>query len=303
MKLTTKVAIAKGIFAVVVSAITLYFFIEKPGKAIFYPDNLTQEKRAVVPDLPEKMAPKPDAELVRLENKLNKTSSARGSQADRPLVTHPNGQLRLSPAITRYFEYFFTLNAEFTEAEILKLFAHDVKKHYPDAFQAELIRLFQAFLNYKALFAQTLDEMTAHDVDYIASYAGNFHALKYDAQTAYFSDEEIELLFSAFDRDHSRPSVAKQKQAKYEQYLAAKSQGKVSDIYDTETQNRLDQLDAQRGQWHQRLEAYAKARNAIRESHDLDEYGKDQAIDELLAREFSEKEAIRVMALERGGVI
>ncbi len=305
MQLTTKVAIAKVIFGFVVSAVTLYFFIEKPGKAIFYPETAKaiQETKVISSNQAVKPVEDKDLLLVKLEKQLTHASSARGSEADRPIVTSPNGKLTLSPAITRYFEYFFTLRSEFSQAEIVKLFQSDVKQYYPEAFHSELMRLFQAFLNYKALFAKTLDEITEHDMDYLWSHAGNFHALKKESQKVYFTEPEIDGLFGAIDQQLSQPSQASLRQHRYEQYLSAKAQGLDAGMYDTETQNRLQTLEGKRSEWQERLETYAMSRDEILSSIDLDDYGKNQAVRALLDRSFNKKETMRVMALERGGMI
>lgn len=305
MQLTTKVALAKVIFGIVVSAVTLYFFIEKPGKAIFYPETVKaiQDGKVIIGNKVVQPAQDKDLFLVKLEKKLTHTSSARGSEADRPIITNPNGKLSLSPAITRYFEYFFTLHSEFSQVEIVKLFRSDVKQYYPEAFHSELIRLFQAFLNYKALFAKTLDEITEHDMDYLWSHAGNFHALKKESQKVYFTEPEIEALFRAFDQQLSQPSQARLRQNRYEEHLAAKAQGLNNGMYDTETQNRLQALEGKRSEWKERLEIYAISRDEILSSIDLDDYGKKEAVSALLNRSFNKKETMRVMALERGGLI
>jgi hypothetical protein len=165
------------------------------------------------------------------------------------------------------------------------------------------MRLFQAFLNYKALFAKTLDEITEHDMDYLWSHAGNFHALKKESQKVYFTEPEIDALFGAIDQQLSQPSQASLRQHRYEQYLSAKAQGLDAGMYDTETQNRLQTLEGKRSEWQERLETYAMSRDEILSSIDLDDYGKNQAVRALLDRSFNKKETMRVMALERGGMI
>ncbi len=290
-------------FSLLLCILTFFLIEKKTGESLFETPKAVLIQQTAQP-AKETIVIKPAKPAIQiLQDKLTTTSSVRGSQPDRPIVTNPNGTLTLSPAIIHYFDYFFSVRAQFSRSELITLLTADVMQHYPKSFQAELIRLFQQFLSYKADFALALETMSDYDVNYLFSHPNNFHTLKLDIQQNFFSAEEIDALFTAQFSQLSEPSQATIKDNHYQAYNKEMAETGTSSIYDDATQQRFKALQQQRHVWTERLNEYAKQRDEITANRSLDAAGKQQAIQLLLNSIFKPLEIKRVTALERGGVL
>ena len=284
--------------AVVLAYLSLHTPLPAPNGSPALPTAAAERQQK-----PVTMPPRP---VITIDEKQNPRwvtrladSSLAGSQVDRvQLVTDENGELVLVPGILVYFDYFLSLRGEMAFERIQQIVWDDIHANFSPAIAARLYRLFERYLAYSDAVDAYLAGLT-HQQVMAEGITGQ--QVEQQFQPQFFSDEEIDKLFAGYRKMLDYTPKAAQFRDRMQQYNntpPAYRFAMATELFGAEAAGRLQALEQQRARWQQRLDDYARQKQQIIASVDLDSSGKQQAVDELLQRSFNARERIRVNSWE-----
>ena len=261
-------------------------------------------------DLPAIAIDAPDAQMLeKYEQELQKTlslSSLRGTKVNVASLVLQNGELVLHGSLLLYFDYFLSLEGEMSRSAIVELVLNDIKARYPASIANQLIDVFHRYVNYldavaiehDAIAAQS-SELNFEDAEQLQSYY----------QKAYFSEDEIQQLFESYQQMLTMNSVGRQKQKKLQHFREVvrknpeQFESQATEIFGEAVAQRLYENERRKQQWQSRLQTYSCEKAAITSSEGLDDYAREEGVNLLKARLFSDSEIRRVNALEKSGLV
>ena len=274
------------------------------------------------------------ARIAALRERLA-NSGLRDAEADGAVTFTPGGQVQADRALRRLFDWYLALSGELAPADIRALLAADLAERHGDAIAAEVLALFDRYLDLQRA-AATLDPR----LDDHARLA-ELHALRRqwfgDAADAMFGEEEADLA-RTLDRMAllSDPSLGDDERAALAAELdaaqpaaerAAREEATIATLADEQSRqfdalgtdaatrheeradlfgdtaaDRLAALDAERAAWDSRVSDYLRERDALRNST-LDAATRDAQLAQLRERSFAEHELRRIDALDAIGAL
>lgn len=262
--------------------------------------------------------------------------SLRDTEIDGALVVGVDGRLLVTPALRRFFEYFFVAWGEEPSEQIRARIEAAIRARLSGAPQRDAFDLLDRYLTYRER-GRTLDAAGLADDDLTARFealrslrrevfgARDAAALFGDQEAAdtvavaqhriatdpTLSDDERFMQFAALEaqlpdsvRAARAAATAPLRLAEEEVALRAAG-GTPEDIQalrerfvGSEAAERLAALDQQRAEWQGRVDAYRQERAAIDRDTSLTADQRDAAIETLRARDFSGPELMRIRALD-----
>lgn len=276
-------------------------------------------------------SPRQDA-LQGLRERLAR-SSLRGSQPDGEIEFDADGRLLPGPGLLRRFDYYLSLLGEFELAEIRSLLQAELMAELGDAAKVDAVMLrFERYLGLRdeaqglaaiGNLAERLDALSQLRRRWFGAEAEALWADEeaYDNLTlarltlAQLPESERETTLRELEA--ARPPALTAAQALAETALTAEAFERSMDergLSEAERQaerraawgeaaaQRLQVLDAERAQWQQRLEHYARGRVAIDADPGLDARQREAALQRLL-QGFEPHEQRRLLALEQAGLL
>lgn len=247
-----------------------------------------------------------------------------------------NGQLRLQPELLQLFDFYFSAIDEEPVAQILLRIHHDLASQLHEPALAQARDLLKRYLDYRLAMADLPAGNASPSAESFAQHLEALKRLRAEYfsdeenQAFFSSDLSQDQFMLAQLRLNERglsPEQLRHEQAQLEASLPAEQRAvrqqvsRDGELYaatealraagasdeaiyqlrastlDPQAASALQQLDEQRRQWQARLQAYATERNSLRQSG-LSPTDQQQAIEQLLAQRFDERERLRVMALD-----
>lgn len=282
------------------------------------------------PGPPAIQQPAPSAAHIAALRDRVARSGLRDAEADGAVTFAAGGQVQPDRALRRLFDWYLALSGELAPADIRTLLAADLADRHGDAIAAEVLALFERYLDLQRA-AATLDPR----LDDHARLA-RLHALRRhwfgDAAEAMFGEEEADLartldrmaLLSdpglsdteraalAAELDATQPATVRAAREAATVATLADEQSRQfdalgtdpatrheerADLFGETAANRLAALDAERATWDGRVSDYLRERDALRNSA-LDPATRDAQLAQLRERSFAEHELRRIDALD-----
>lgn len=227
-------------------------------------------------------------------------SSLAGTEVDRvKLESNEDGELILVPGILVYFDYFLSLQGEMALQRIMQIAYDDMHANFSEPIAAQLYHLFERYIAYGQAMDEILDNLTREEA---RAQGLTMQGLEEQLRPRFFTDDEIDKLFTGFYDMLDFTPRATSFQKKFQQYQKTPPEYRfamATELFGAEAAGRLQALERRREQWRNRLESYAREKEQILASEDLDQHGKQQAVTELLERSFDEREQLRVKVWEK----
>lgn len=261
-------------------------------------------------------------------------ASLRDSEPDGAITLDAQGRLRPSLEVRRLFDYFLSAIGELELPAIRALLLVHVRGLHGDAVAAEVMALFDRYVDYQ----QALAAMHAPPGEPLRDRLARVRELRrrlLDGATAdaFFGDEERYTEYTLDRRDlladTTLDETARQQRlhelearlpdaqrAQMQEANAAvlvdeqnrqfdalrldpaQRQAEREALFGAEAAQRLAAADAEHAAWEARIAAYVQARNAIRNDAQLDADARARAVDALRARSFDDAERRRISSLE-----
>lgn len=263
--------------------------------------------------------------------------SLRDSDVDGELAVGPDGRLILSPAVRRFFDYFFVASGEESEAQIRRRIEAEILARTGGDAQHQTLDLLDRYIAYRARARALAAEAPAH-AD-LVTRAEALRQLRRDsfgdpAAAALFADEDAAVRFALEQRRISAdpqlseaereaqiaaleaqlpPPMRVARDAATAPLRLARDERALRDAGGTteevqalreeavglDAAQRLAVLDQQRAEWQDRIDAYRRARAQLDAAEGLDSDARTAALEHLRAQHFHDSELARVRALDR----
>lgn len=269
------------------------------------------------------------AHLAVLRERLAR-SGLRDAEADGAVTFTPGGQVQPDRALRRLFDWYLALSGELAPADIRTLLAADLAERHGDAIAAEVLALYDRYLDLQRA-AAALDPRLDGHARLIELQALRRQWFGDDAD-AMFGEEEADLartldrmaLLSdpnlgdteraalAAELDAAQPpaeraardaaSIATLADEQSRQFDAlgtdaATRHEERADLFGDAAADRLAALDAERATWDHRVAEYQRERDALRNGP-LAPAAREAELRQLRERSFAEHELRRVDALD-----
>lgn len=261
-------------------------------------------------------------------------ASLRDSEPDGAVTLDAHGRLRPSLEVRRLFDYFLSAIGELELPAIRALLLAHVRGLHGDAVAAEVLALFDRYVDYQ----QALAAMHAPPGEPLRDRLARVRDLRrrlLDGATAdaFFGDEERyteytldrrDLLADATLDERTRQQrldeleagLPEAQRAQMQEANAAvlvdeqnrqfdalrldpaQRQAEREALFGAEAAQRLAAADAEQAAWERRVAAYVQARDALHADARLDATARERAVAELRARSFDEAERRRIGSLE-----
>lgn len=288
----------------------------------------------IAPAAPAAAATESPAErLARARAKLAQ-SSLRETEPDGTVTLAADGSLRYDRALRRLFDYWLSLVGELDHTEIRVLLEGWLAERHPPRVVAQALEAFDRYLRYLREVDRTGAGLGSADPARRLALLKQLRrqVLGAELATAFFAEQEahedLTLARWQLSRDTSlSPAEREARLAAAEaalpeslrQDLQAERRAEADlalsrqidtltdpsaraearrEAFDAETAARLDQLDAERRQWSERVAAY---RGFLKTLDGLDAAVREQRRSAYLAQHFASHEAQRLAALEAIG--
>lgn len=262
-------------------------------------------------------------------------SSLRETEPDGAVTLAEDGSLRYDRALRRLFDYWLSLVGELDPAEIRALVEAWLAERHPPRVLAQAMDAYDRYLRYLAEVDRVGSSIGSADPAQRLALLKQLRRQQLGAElaTAFFAEQEaweaLTLARWQLSRDPSisaserearlaaaeaalpealRREVQTERRAAADLALSQQIDAALSDpaaraaarreAFDAETAARLDQLDAERRAWAERLADY---RGFLKTLDGLDATTRDQRRDAYLGQHFAPHEAQRVAALEAIG--
>jgi lipase chaperone LimK len=262
--------------------------------------------------------------------------SLQGTDVDGWLGVDDDGHLVVTPGARWFFEYFLSASGEESLEQLRTRIVAEITKRLPAAGARAAIDLLDRYLTYRDQVGALQESGAAADLEQRLT---QLHVMRQqifgDANaTALFGEEEqvqaVDLqrrrvlsdqTLSPDERERGLDALEQQlpatvRQARSETMAALRLQqdeqqlrdagGSAEDVRALREQRvgaaaaeRLDALDRERVQWHQRLDDYGQARQSIEDNPALSPDARVQALEALRAERFTPQERLRVEALDQ----
>jgi lipase chaperone LimK len=263
-------------------------------------------------------------------------ASLRDTDIDGSLAVDADGKLLVTPALRRFFEYFFVASGEESDDRIRERIETEIDARLSGAAQGAAADLLDRYLSYRERGRSLADgELPGGDlmarVDALRRLRRESFG-EHDA-AALFADEEAALAVAAEQhRIAADPTLSEDERvsrlaaleaelpepirsaraavtgplrlAREEAALRAAGgapeeiQALREDAVGSEAAQRLAGLDQQRAEWQARVDAYRQERATIDADASLDATQRDAALDALRGRHFTGPELLRIRALD-----
>ena len=264
--------------------------------------------------------------------------SLRGSDIDGALPLDESGHLIVSPAVRRFFEYFFAASGEVNESRLRQAIEEEIGRRLGEPARLEALELLEKFLSYRRR-GRDLDQGVRGGGD-LAQRAEAVARLRVAlfgsvaAAAALFEDEDDRARFAAKMYELSRDETlsveerarrlrelaetmpesirrsreaarAPQRLARDEQELRAAggSEDEVRALreqrFGAAAAERLAQLDQRRSGWRRRVDDFRRLRSVIESDIALTPSQKKERVERLIDEGFSATERLRLGALDR----
>lgn len=300
----------------------------RPVSAAPPPRSVDSERRGAIAAALRR-APAPPADVAP-------PPSLQDTEIDGALAVDANGELIVSPALRRFFEYFFVATGELSEERIRARIASEVAARASGVAQQRALDLLDRYVAYRAR-GRTLAEAGV-DGD-LAARADALRTLRSESfgeqdAAALFGDEEtiiavaveqrrvaadpslsdgeraariaaLEASLPAAEREARAAAMAPLRLSRDEAALrdAGGSPEEIRALREqavgTEAADRLAALDQRRAEWQARVAAYRQARAAIDQDASLSPEQRESALEALRVHHFNETELARIRALDR----
>jgi lipase chaperone LimK len=263
-------------------------------------------------------------------------SSLAGTHVDGSFHLDAAGNLLVSEDIRRIFDYFLSTHGEEPLANSVQRLRGYITEQLDAPAESQALALLDQYLDYKRQLVQLerdlplLADLSALRQRETAVQALRARIFSTDVHRAFFANEEAYNAFTlqrltiqrdsrldpaakAAAIDQLRSTLPEELQAAVASQLQAELRAQVSalqasgagpeqirqlrqQLVGAEATARLENLDQQRLQWQQRLQAYLKEKSRIEASEGLGESDKAAAIDQLQEEGFSPQERLRLEA-------
>jgi lipase chaperone LimK len=263
--------------------------------------------------------------------------SLRDTDVDGALAVDADGRLLITPALRRFFEYFFVASGEESDARIRARIETELRAQLRGDAQQAAFDLLERYLAYRQR-GRALAEAAAPDAD-LSARAEALRGLRRESfgereAAALFADEEAAYADAIEQRRiASDPSLSDAERAAQLAALEARLPQEMREVraavtaplrlaraeaalrdaggspeevqalraqaVGREAADRLAALDHRRGEWQGRVDAYRQERAAIDADVSASPAERERALDALRARHFSGSELLRIRAIDR----
>lgn len=243
-----------------------------------------------------------DTLLVEQEELSNflQTTSLVGTKVDAANVFVVDGVIMIDHSLRFYYEYFLTLKNRLGLDKVRTLLAADARKRYESLAANYVIDLFRRYTDYLHEIRVLIEKKQKQVVLTVSEQ----QVLAKNLQVKIFNEIESQVLFNdEFLTAHDDKNTM---QGVYNHYIEMQKQHPDASLevlrvenFGVEVAVRLAVLDEKREQWKQRLSSYQCEKKIIEESEGLHSIDKEQGIEALQQRLFSEREMLRVSVWEK----
>src|SRR5690554_5473225 len=279
------------------------------------------------PSLPPPSAP------ARLTPAAQEPTSLRGTEVDGELLVDARGNLVLTSQVRHLFDYFLSLIGEESSQQARQRIRDHLTAQLDEPARSQALELLETYLDYQyqlvdleARFpvAERLEDLLAREQAVQRLRARLFSR---EAHEAFFAGEEIynnftlerliiarddfmderqkaeavEALRESLPEEMQQLLVPQLHQELREQTLALRDAGADEhairalrmNLLGPAATERLEELDAQRAEWRQRVASFERERDAIMAQPGLATADRQAAVDALMQEQFSESERLR----------
>lgn len=262
--------------------------------------------------------------------------SLRGTAVDGAFQLDDAGNLMITQDIRRIFDYFLSTIGEEPYKRSIERLQNYISAQLQEPARSQALALLAQYLEYKRDLVQLERDLPQHpDLALLRQRDAAVQALRArifsaEVHAAFFADEEALARFSlerlailhnrslddegkarAIDQLRAQMPEATREQMAAQMQIELRSQTQALQasgasaeeirrlrlhMVGSEATHRLEQLDAQRSEWRQRLADYRQARSRIEQNQGLSTDDKAEAIEKLERERFSPGERLRLDA-------
>lgn len=252
-------------------------------------------------------------------------ASLRGTQRDGRLQTDENGNLVMERGIRDLFDYHLTTLGEHgidaIRKHLLSLFQHEL----PEAAARQAAQLLDAYLQYRERSGELQQQYPALDEHNAFTTISDYFAERENLRHQLFTPEAVDAFFSA-DQAGEREALPKlqrlageiapvtldaaETQNSYAQYREARratseasnpagDDALRTQLFGQEASTRLAALDQRRSDWRSRLASYREQKQQLLVAAAQAGIDPARLLQQLRHSQFSEREILRVRALDK----